>query len=261
MYRRFKTDIRKFWRYAVYSSRAQLKSEVANSYLSWLWWILEPFCFMLIYAFIFGTVFNAREPNFPVFIFVGHTLWSYFNKTMVQSVRLVRQNRSIVSKVYLPKFILLMSKIGVNAFKMLVSFVVVAGMLVYYRIPVSANLLFALPILLTLTVINFGLGCFLLHFGVFVEDLSNAINIILRMVFYMTGIFWDIMKRLPAPYNGIICRVNPIAFLLYSMRQCVLYDNAPDVPLLILWFLIGTVISILGIRIIYKNENSYAKVI
>ena len=43
----------------MYASKSQLRSEVANSYLDWVWWILEPFCNMLVYTIIFGYIFNA----------------------------------------------------------------------------------------------------------------------------------------------------------------------------------------------------------
>lgn len=63
--KRFWRDLTSHYRYAIYSAKSELKSEVANSYLNWIWWVLEPFCFMLIYAFIFGVVFEAREQYFP----------------------------------------------------------------------------------------------------------------------------------------------------------------------------------------------------
>ena len=261
MIKRFRMDLKKYWRYSIYSARSQLKSEVANSYLNWLWWILEPFCFMLIYAFIFGEVFNAKEPYFPIFIFVGNTMWIFFSKTMNQSVRLVKQNKSIVSKVYLPKYILLVTKLMVNAFKMAVSAMIIVGMLIFYRVPVTWNVLYAIPLAVTLILICFGLGCYLMHYGVFIEDLTNIVSIVLRLLLYLTGIFCDIMKRLPAPYNMYVCRLNPIAFLISSMRDCVIYGQAPHRKLMLAWFLIGCLISALGIRKIYKNENSYVKVI
>lgn len=66
MFKRFMDDMKKYWKYAVYSSRAQLKSEIANSYLNWLWWILDPLCFMLIYVFMFGYVFKSDEQYFAI---------------------------------------------------------------------------------------------------------------------------------------------------------------------------------------------------
>ncbi len=261
MFRRFQRDMKKYWRYAFFSAKAQLKSEVANSYLNWLWWILEPLSFMLIYTFIFGYVLKASEPYFPIFVFTGITLWDFFNKTMVQSVKIVKQNKPIVSKVYLPKYVLLIARMGVNGFKMLISCGIIAVMLIIWRVPVTYNLIYVPLILITLVLIVFGCGCFLLHFGVFVEDLTNIVNIALRFLLYMTGIFWNIMRRLPAPYNVYVNRLNPIAFLLTSMRDCVIYGQTPARKLLLLWFFIGIVISALGIRLIYKNENSYVKVI
>ena len=105
--KRFINDMEKYYRYAVYSDKAELKAEVAGSYLNWIWWILEPFCMMLIYAFIFGFVFDAREKYFTAFIYVGLTLWTFFNQNMKNSVRMVKKNNSIISKVYLPKFFLI----------------------------------------------------------------------------------------------------------------------------------------------------------
>lgn len=261
LFKKFKTDMAKYSNYAIHSTKAQLKSEVANSYLNWLWWILDPLCFMLIYVFMFGYVFNAKEKFFPLFVFIGITMWEFFNKTLKQSVRIVKNNKPVVSKVYLPKYILILTKIGVNGFKMGVSVLIIIVMMIVLKVPVTWNILFAIPILLTLTLIIFGISCFLLHFGVFVEDLSNVLAIVLRLLFYMTGIFWNVNKRLPAPLNTYASKYNPVAFLLSSMRECVLYEATPDLKLLGIWMLFGLLISALGIYVIYKNENSYVKVI
>ena len=118
---RFLKDTKKYYKYAIYSAKSKLQSEVASSYLNWLWWVLDPICFMLIYTLIFGVVFNAKEQYFTVFIFIGLTMWDFFNKTLQQSVKIVKNNKSIVAKVYLPKYILVMVRMFVNGFKMLIS--------------------------------------------------------------------------------------------------------------------------------------------
>lgn len=253
--------MKKYWKYAIYSSRAQLKSEIANSYLNWLWWVLDPLCFMLIYVFMFGYVFKSNQEYFAIFVFIGITLWDFFNKSLIQSVRLIKGNKPIVSKVYIPKFILLIVRMGVNGFKMCISLLIIVAMLVVWRVQLTWNVIYVIPIMMTLMVLVFGLGCFFLHYGVFVEDLSNVLNIFLRFLFYLTGVFWSIMDRLPSPLNLYIGRGNPIAFLISSMRDCVIYGKTPHRKLLLLWFIVGLVISILGVRKIYKNENSYVKVI
>ena len=85
---------------------------------------------MLIYAFIFGVVFEAREQYFPAFIFIGITAWDFFNRCLTQSVKLLKNNKSIVTKVYIPKFILLISKMFFNGYKMLFSFGIIVIMII-----------------------------------------------------------------------------------------------------------------------------------
>ena len=38
---RFWKDLKGHYRYAIFSAKASLKSEVASSYLNWIWWILD----------------------------------------------------------------------------------------------------------------------------------------------------------------------------------------------------------------------------
>ena len=257
---RFMKDVKKYLPFSIISAQSQLKSEVANSYLNWIWWILDPVCFMLIYSFMFGYVFNAKETYFPIFIFIGLSMWDFFNRTMNNSVKLIKNNKSIVSKVYIPKYFLLLTKLWVNGFKMMVSFGVVAAMMVVCRVPVSLNILYFIPIIITLVIFTFGCSVHLMHFGVYVEDLANVVSIVLRFVFYLTGIFYNIEKRIPA-WGSTLNRYNPLAYLLSAMRGCMIYESAPDLVLLLFWFVVSIIISAAGIRRIYREENSYVKVI
>lgn len=262
--KRFVKDMKKYYNYAIYSAKAELKAEVAGSYLNWVWWVLEPFCLMLIYAFIFGFVFDAREEYFTAFIYVGLTLWTFFNQNMKNSVRMVKKNKPIISKVYLPKFILIESKMMVNAFKMLISFGIVIFLMIYYRIPLTWKIVYVIPVLICLLVLNFGFMTILTHFGVYVEDLANVVTIVLRLVFYMTGIMFSIERRIGAKHPEmamILEKLNPMAFLISSMRKCLLYGEQPEVLGIVLWTLAGLLLSVIGVYTIYKNENSYVKVI
>ena len=258
MFNRFISDMKKYFRFSLFSARAQLKTEVANSYLNWVWWVLDPLCFMLIYTFIFGYVFNSKEQYFPVFIFIGLSMWDFFNKTLTNSVKIVKNNQSIVSKVYLPKYVLILIKIWVIGFKMMVSFGIVILMMVLFRIPISWHVLYFFPIVVTLGIFTFGCGCFLLHYGVYVEDLSNVVAIVLRFAFYLTGIFYNIEKKIPE-YGAVLNRYNPVAFLITSARQCLIYEMTPGRKLLLLWLAVSLIIAAAGIRKIYKEENSYVK--
>ncbi len=258
---RFWNDLKKYGQYVVYAGKADLKSEIANSHLSWLWWLLDPLLFMLVYTFIALVVFGKGEKYFPLFVFIGLTAWKFFDRTIKQSVTIVSANRQIVSKTYIPKYILILVKMYANGFKLAVSYILVAIMLFIYRVPLSWNILYFFPFLLLLMMFTFGASCIMLHFGVFVEDLSNVMNVLLRLTFYMTGIFFSVKKRVPEPFNQILLKCNPMAFILDGMRECVLYENAPSVALLVIWLLISALLIVAGVRIIYRYENSYVKVI
>lgn len=79
--------MKKYWKYAIYSSKAQLKSEIANSYLNWLWWILDPLCFMLIYVFMFGYVFKSKQQYFAIFVFIGITSGTFSTRVLFRVLR------------------------------------------------------------------------------------------------------------------------------------------------------------------------------
>ena len=64
--RRFLNDLKKYKDYINYQAKAQLKNEITGSYLGWIWLVLEPLCFMLIYTFIAGVVFERNLPYLPV---------------------------------------------------------------------------------------------------------------------------------------------------------------------------------------------------
>ena len=259
--KRFVNDIKKYYKFTIYSAKSELKSEIANSHLSWLWWILDPLLFMMVYSFISIIVFSKSEPYFPVFVFIGLASWQFFEKTVKVSVKLVSNNRSIVSKVYLPKYILILQKMGVQGFKMMISYILVVIMMVGYRIHVGPVILYIIPIFLTLFVITFGFSTILMHFGVFVEDLFNVVNVLLRLGFYLSGIFYNIVKRVPEPYNEVLLKVNPVALIMTDLRSVMIYETMPHRKWILLWFVIGVLLSVIGVKTIYKYENSYVKVI
>lgn len=258
--KQFIIDIKKYYKYTVFSAKSDLKAEVASSYLNWLWWILDPLLFMMVYTFIAVIVFRSTKEYFPIFVFVGLTLWNFFNKCVLGSVKMVRNNSAIVSKVYIPKFILIMQRMMVNGFKMMVSFLLVVIMMVIYKVPVSWNILYMVPIMMVMFLVTFGISCIVLHFGVFVDDLYNVMTVVLRLMFYMSGIFYSIEDRVGEPLRSILLKCNPVSMLIESARLSMVYSSAPYRKMIILWGIIGVVLSVIGIKTIYKYENSYVKV-
>ena len=258
--KRFINDIKKYYKYTIYAAKAELKSEVAGSYLGWLWWFLEPFCFMLVYAFLVITVFKSSEQYMLAFVFIGNTLWTFFSKCLKSSVKLISANGNIVTKVYIPKFILILEKLLVNFFKLVVSLLIVAGLMAIYKVQLSIAIIEIIPILFLLFLTTFGICVILSHFGVFIEDLKNVINIILKLLFYFSGVFYSVSTRIPVPYGKILTYANPIAFIIEESRKVLLYGQHINILWYLMWTGIAVILCAIGIRLIYKNENNYVKV-
>ena len=262
--KRFINDIKKFYQYTMYAARSELKSEVASSYLNWLWWILDPLLFMMVYTFIAQIVFSNKKIDFfPIYVFIGLSVWNFFNKVVISSVRVVKSNSAVVSKVYVPKYMLILKNMLVNGFKMMVSFGLVIIMMVIWRVPFSFKILYFIPLILILCLFTFGISAIVCHFGVFIEDLQKILTVFLKLIFYMSGVFYaiDSMNQIPAPIKNLLLNFNPAAFIMYSLRRTMLYSQFPHHKFMLMWLVIGFVLSCIGVRVIYKYENSYVKVI
>ncbi len=260
MMKEFFLNLKKYFKYARYAAKCELRTEVANSYLNWLWWILEPLAFMLIYMFVAKVVFNTKEAYFSVFVFVGITTWTFFNWMILGSVKLILNNRSIVSKIYIPKYIIILKKSLVYLFKTFISYFLMIILMIFLRVPFSLTIIWFIPIFCVFYIVVFGAAMIFMHFGVYLEDLLNITNIVLKMTFYLSGVFYSILKNVPEPFNKILLIVNPAAFTINQMRKVLLYNKNPDFNYLMMWLLIGILLNVIGIKIIQKYENSYAKV-
>ncbi len=261
---KFYKDLKQYFNYVIYSARSELKSEVANSFLGCIWWLLDPVLLMFVYMFIGKVVFNSAVQYYPIFVFIGISCWSFFSKTISAAVRLLHANRQIISKVYIPKHMLLLSKMFVLGFKLLISFGLVIILMVVYQVPLSWSYFAAIPILIILFTVTFGIGLIVMHYGVFVTDLQNIISVVLRLVMYLSGTFYSIenkLGRINQLLAAVVLKVNPMALIMADMRAALLSTGSLHWVSLSCWFALGIIICIIGIRLIYKHENSYVKII
>ena len=259
--KKFYRDVIEYGQYMVYAANTDLKAEVANSYLNRLWWLLEPFFNMIVYVLVFGNVMGNSVENYATFIFSALLMWNFFSKTVNYSVKLVRNNKDIITKVYIPKFIILLSNMILNMFKLLFSMIVLVVMMVVFRIEIGFNLFWVIPAYMVMILLAFGVGMIFLHFGVYVDDLSYAVGILLNMLMFLSGIFYDTMTTLPEPLNSLIMCLNPVAVVIDTMRNALLYNTASNLPILGVWFLISVILCGVGVHTVYKNENSYVKIV
>jgi ABC-type polysaccharide/polyol phosphate export permease len=254
-------DLIRYWGYILFAAKSDLRSEVAGSYLSWLWWILDPIFFMLVYTFVVQFVFRYGGEDFPVFVFIGLSAWSFFNSTVMKSVIMIRSFRAIISKVYVPKYVFILVTMIRNLVKMAISFGLIFIMMLIFKIEYAWTIFYILPITLVLFLFTFAVSLIVAHIGVFITDFSNILNVVLRLMFYLSGVLYSIPERIPAPLNKFMLLLNPMAFLMEEYRNVLMYQTPPSAKYLLIWSVVSIVIGVFGLAIIYKFENTYVKVV
>ena len=259
--KRFFEDLKKYRGYMTYAAAAQLKAELANSWLGGLWWVLEPTLNMLVYMFVFTVVFRRTTTYVVAFIVVGLTYWRFFNTTVLSSITLMKRHRAVISKTYIPKFILLGSVMLVNGFKLLCSYAPLIALMIYYQIPLNIHMLAIIPVTGLLFLLTFGISCLCMHVGVYLEDLQKLMTIFLQMVFYVSGVFYPINEMLEGSLAQGIFVCNPMALILYEARNALLYAQGCQWGVMGLWTVAAALLSIWGVAVIYKSESRYIKVL
>ncbi len=267
--RLFFSNLKKYKGYLGYAPVSILKTEVANTYLNWLWWFLEPLLFMLTYTLVASFIFNQKIRFFPLFVFVGLNTWNYFDRCVKRGVVMMRHYKGIVTKTYVPKYIFALVQMALEGIKIAISYLLLIPMMLIWKVPLTWHILECIPLFLVLLIISFA-GCtIMLHFGVFISDLEKTVQVILRLIFYLTGIFYDIgaNKRLAKEHpfaQTLLMKVNPVACIMNGLRNCLLYGDDPEKTVdwlwVGIWAVIGLLLCTLGIHLIHKYEAGYAKV-
>lgn len=259
--KKFFKNISKYQKYMYKNAISELKSEVSGSYLSWLWWFIEPSAFMAIYAIVFGIVFGNSEEYLLVFVLLGLTSWQFFSRMITCSVKLIQKNRELLTKVYVPKYILLISKSYVYLFKMAISLMLAFVLMIITGVPFSIYIFNIIILIPFIYIVTFGFCIIIMHYGVYLGDLNKLLDIVLKLVFYLSGIFYGIKDKIGGDLGNYVLNLNPVAVSINEFRNALIYGVQPSFLTLLIWTIIAIMLICIGVSIIHKNENNYAKVV
>src|SRR5699024_1467997 len=111
-----------------YLVRSGLKAEHRNSYLGYLWWLLDPLLNVLVFYFLIVVILDRGDTeNFPLFLVIGLIVWRCISTTLNSSSGSIMRYSSIVSQVYLPKSLFPISFALTQLFYFLFWFLVIDG--------------------------------------------------------------------------------------------------------------------------------------
>ena len=111
-----------FWQLVIIKVRFNLRSEAAQSYLSYAWWVLEPLLMMVVFYIVFKILLQRGTEDFVNFLLCGIVPWLWFAKCINQSGMSIVQGRGLISQVYLPKTFFPLVLVGQNSMKQVIVF-------------------------------------------------------------------------------------------------------------------------------------------
>jgi ABC-type polysaccharide/polyol phosphate export permease len=142
---------------------------------------------------------------------------------------------------------------------LLISLALLFILLVFYRIPWSIDMLWAVPLFLLLFVFTASVGIILATVNVYYRDVSLASGFLLRLWFFATPVFYS-LDRLSLKIK-LLLFLNPLSFLVENLRRVLIEGRG-----VVIWQLAVESVFIFCLFIIcYKSfiymERSFADVI
>src|SRR4030066_1968824 len=118
------------------------------------WAIIQPVMTMIIFTIIFGKF--AKLPSdgipYPVFAFCALLPWNYFARSLGDSSDSLVGSSHLVTKVYFPRLVLPLSRVFAGLIDLSIAFIILIGMMVWYRMVPTAGILF-LPVFILIAML------------------------------------------------------------------------------------------------------------
>jgi len=241
----------------LFKSYADLRSESSRTYLSFLWWVIDPILSMFVYYVVFGLLLQRGHEDFVPFLLIGLTIWNWFGNTARAGMNTIQQNRQVMNQVYVPKIIFPLITILTNTFKFFIVFFLILAFVWIYGFDITIAYL-SLPILLVTQLVLLASVTVLLAAVVpFFPDMKYLINTLLMMTFFLSGIFYS-GSSIPAQYQDYFY-LNPMANLIENYREVLMYHNWPDWSTLGIIWLVSLTILFVAIAMIDYFDDFYPR--
>lgn len=252
-------NVRRFLELAKVYVMANLKVEVSSYYLNFIWWILEPVMMMSVFYLVFDVMLNQGTSHFVGFLLVGLVSWNWFSRSVSNSKNSIYDAKGLMLQVCIPKLFFPFVIVCQDSFKHLVVSALLLFFLVFYPTPVSLCWL-ALPVLLVIQfVLILAVSLLCAAIVPLAPDLRFVISTALELLFFASGIFYDLDGMVSPEYRTLIY-INPMAGLIKNYRAILLNDQWPNWEYLS-FVAIASFLMLLAIGfVLRKSEHLYPKI-
>lgn len=257
-------NLSEFWQYRellYFLSWRDIKVRYKQTALGALWAILQPFLTMLVFSLFFGNL--AKMPSdgipYPIFAFSALVPWTFFSNGLTQSGNSLIQSAGMLKKVYFPRLIVPISSILSGVVDFLFAFLVLIGLMFWYGIVPTANVVW-LPLLLLLAFgTALGVGLWLSAMNVQFRDVRYTIPFLAQFWLFATPIAYP-SSLLSEPWRTIY-GINPMVGVVEGFRWALLGTATAPGPLIIVSALTMLTILITGMFYFRRMESTFADVV
>jgi len=203
-------------------ARYSLQASTAKSSLGAAWHVVVPALQIGIYGVIFGVLLSAiRPPHFVPYLITGIVLFQFITGCFTDGAKSITSNAPLVRSLDFPRILLPVSAVVSNILRVvpLIALMLI-GILAFGERP-NLGWFLLIPDFLLMTLFATGASMIAARLTVHLEDLNQLLPFIVRVLFYTSGIFWNIDKIVHIGWLKVILHNNPIHLYLMIARASV----------------------------------------
>lgn len=257
-------DLKELWEYRellYFLVWRDIKVRYKQTVLGAAWAILQPVMTMVVFSLFFGML--AKMPSdglpYPLFAYAALVPWTFFAYALTQSSDSLVGSANLIKKVYFPRLIIPLSSVLSGAVDFLLAFLVLLGMMVFYGIVPTKNIVW-LPLLLLLAFTTaVGVGLWLSALNVQYRDVRYTVPFLTQFWLFATPIAYP-SSLLPEPMR-VLYGLNPMVGVVEGFRWALLGTDTAPGPMAIVSVLATVAILISGVLFFRRMEDSFADII
>lgn len=207
--------------------RFNMKSEASQTYLGYLWWVLEPALYLGVLFLVFGKFRGRGGPEFVSFLVTGILPFLWFSKSLTNSTLSIKSARGLINQIVIPKAIFPMLTIAQDLVKQLLVFGLMIVALLALDVAPTPSWLFVLLVALVQLLFISACALIVAPITLYLPDFRYIVGTGVTLLFFMSGVFFDYRQVILEKHQAFFL-LNPTARLLKNYRQVLLENSPPD---------------------------------
>jgi lipopolysaccharide transport system permease protein len=236
----------------------RVKVRYKQSLLGISWAIIQPVSMMLIFTAVFSLM--ARMPSdgapYAIFAYVALLPWNAFSTSVANATGGLVSHSQLVTKVYFPREILPITYVLAALVDFLIASIVLAGLMVYYHVPLTLKVFYVIPIIAVLTLFSLSIALLFSATQVRFRDIGMAMPLLLQLWMFVTPIVYP-LRAVPGWLRPVYL-FNPLVGVIENFRQVVLNGNTPDFALVCTSALISGLLFLVSYSYFKRVESTMA---